>query len=267
MNLTSLSRINSLAPLSKCKELSHLSLSLVAEPIALSALKKAISSLNKLESLELPSSMFITDGGSGEDWPHNLKSLQVGGKFDIEAMSSFRWPKNLISLTLSGCDNLSSFVLENILINEQLCTTLRSLTISRSNREMFADRPSGILEALFTLKSLRIPIDLLYGFLILPAFDPKGSPLSIRELELTAPYDANFATVIDTDDLCRALKMNLARVCALGISPGCFEIVPESSHAKIDKWVWKNIDQCPEDELDSLFDLGLYVLDAEPSGY
>lgn len=220
-----------------------------------------------MESLELPSSTFITDDGSGEDWPPNLKYLQVGGKFDIETMSSFRWPKNLEGLTLSGCDNLSSFVLENTLINEQLCTKLRSLTISRSNREMFADRPSGILEALFSLKSLRIPIDLLYGFLILPAFDPKGSPLSIRELELTAPCDANFAVAIDTDDLCRALKMNLARVCALGISPDCLGIVPESSHAKIDRWAWKNIDKCPEDELDSLFDLGLYVIDSEPSRY
>ncbi|KAJ5774050.1 hypothetical protein N7457_008946 [Penicillium paradoxum] len=257
--------INSLAPLSKCKEISYLCLNLVVEPIALSALKKAISGLNKLESLELPSSMFITDDGSGEDWPPNLKYLQVGGRFDAEAMPSFRWPPNLASLTLCGSENLNAFVLENILINEQLCTTLTSLTIHRSNREMFAERSSGILGALFALKSLRIPIDLLYGLLILPAFDPRGSPTPIRELELTAPYDKDFTTVILADDLCKALKMNLSRVCGLGISPGCLEIIPESSHAKIDKWVWKNIDQCPEDELDSVFDLGLYVIDSEPS--
>lgn len=180
-------------------------------------------------------------------------------------MPSFRWPPSLISLTLCGCENLNAFVLENVLLNEQLCTSLESLTIHRSNREILAERPSGILGALFALRSLRIPIDLLYGLLILPAFDPRGSPTSIRELELTMPYDDHFATVIGADELCKALSMNLSRVCGIGISPGCLEIIPESSHAKIDKWVWKNVDQCPEDELDSVFDLGLYVLDSEPT--
>ncbi|EKV06956.1 hypothetical protein PDIG_66300 [Penicillium digitatum PHI26] len=130
---------------------------------------------------------------------------------------------------------------------------------------MFEEGPSDILSALVALKSLRIPVDLLYDLLILPAFDPMDSPISIRELELTDSDFDNFATEIDPDDICKALKMNLSRVCYLGISPGCLEVIPEASHAKIDKWVWKNIDKCPEEELDSLFDLGLVVMDKVPN--
>lgn len=262
--LTSLHRINSLAPLSKCKELSYLCLNLVAEPIPLSAIKKAITSLDKLESLDLSSSTFITDDGSSGDWPPNLTCLQVGGQFDVEKMSSFRWPANLISLSFCGCEDLDTSVLEQILINYQLCTTLIQLHIHRSNREMFEEGPSEILSELIALNSLRIPVDLLYDLLLLPAFDPMGSPTSIRQLELTAPYDEDFAMEIDPDDICKALNMNLSRVCYLGISPGCLEVIPEASHAIIDKFVWKNIDKCPEEELDSLVDLGLVVMDREP---
>ncbi|KAJ5188732.1 hypothetical protein N7491_005052 [Penicillium cf. griseofulvum] len=257
--------VNSLAPLAKCKELSFLCLDSVADPIPLSALKKATSGLDKLKTIELSPSMSITDDGSTDDWPPNLKLLKIGGKFDIEQMSSFRWPPNLVELTLCGCVDLDTSVLEEILINEQLSTTLERLTIHRSNREMFEEGPSGILSTLVALECLRIPVDLLYDVLILPAFDPIGSPMPIRELELTAPYDEDFSTVIDPDELCKALKMNLSRVCYIGISPDCLDIIPEASHAKIDKWVWKNIDKCPEAELDCLSDMGLVVMDSEPS--
>jgi hypothetical protein len=179
-------------------------------------------------------------------------------------MSSFRWPANLVSLSFCGCEDLDTSALEQILINDQLRTTLIQLTIHRSNRGMFDVGPSAILSELLSLKSLRIPAELLYDLLLLPAFDPMGSPTSIRELELTAPYDENFATNIDPDDICKALNMNLSRVCYLGISPACLGVIPEASHAKIDKFVWKNIDKCPEEELDSLFDLGLVVMDKEP---
>ncbi|KAJ5399132.1 hypothetical protein N7465_009621 [Penicillium sp. CMV-2018d] len=256
--------INSLAPLAKCKELAYLSLKWVAEPIPLSAIKKSINSLDKLRSLELSSSMFITDDGYSADWPPNLECLKVGGQFDVEKMSYFRWPRNLIRLTLCGCENLDTPVFERVLMNEQLCATLTKLTIHRLNREMFKEGPSQILTELVDLHSLQIPIDLLYHLLILPAFDPGDSPSSIRELELTAPYDENFFMEIDPDHICKALKMNLSRVCYLGISPGCLGVIPEASHAKIDRFVWKNIDKCPDEELDSLFDLGLVVMDKEP---
>ncbi|KAJ5835083.1 hypothetical protein N7447_001109 [Penicillium robsamsonii] len=253
--------INSLAPLAKCKKLSYLCLDFVADPIPLSALKKAISGLDKLITIKLSSSMFITDDGSIEDWPPNLEYLQVAGRFDIEKMSFFRWPPKLVGLTFCGCENLDTSVLEEILINEQLCTTLRQLTLHRSNREMFEEGPSEILSTLIALKSLRIPVDLLYDLLILPVFD---SPISIRELELTEPYDEDFPAEFDVDEFCKALNTNISRVCYIGISPGCLRIIPQESHAKIDKWVWKNIDKCPEEELDFLFDMGFVVMDKEP---
>jgi hypothetical protein len=237
---------------------------LVAEPIALSALKKAISGLNKLETLALPASMLITDDGSGEDWPTSLTKLQVGGRLDRQKMPSFRWPPNLLFLAFCGCENLTPEILESTLINEQLYTTLTRLEIHNSNRQMFVDRDSAILGELLDLIALRIPIDLLYRLLLLPAFDPMGPPMPIRELELTAPYDKDFATESLPEELCKALKLNLSRVCGLGISRACLGMIPESTHAKIDKWVWKNIDQCPEDELDSVFELGFYVVDLEP---
>ncbi|OQE95405.1 hypothetical protein PENNAL_c0002G01651 [Penicillium nalgiovense] len=252
--------INSLAPLAKCKELSHLYLGLVAEPIPFFALRKAINSLEKLEILELSPSMFITDEGSSEDWPSSLKYLRVGGRFDVEKMSSFRWPPNLVGLTFRGCEDLNTSVVEGILMNEQLRTTLTKLTFHRLNRKMFEEGPSEILSALIALKYLRIPVDLLDDLCILPSFY-QVPPRSIRELELTAPYDENFSTEIDTDGLCEVLKTNLSRVCYLGISAACLGIIPETSHAKIDKWVWKNIDKCPEEELDSLYDMGLNVMD------
>ncbi|KAF7517612.1 hypothetical protein PCG10_001096 [Penicillium crustosum] len=256
--------INSLAPLAKCKELAHLSLKLVAEPIPLSAIKKAISNLDKLRYLELPSSMFITDDGSSEDWPPNLESIKVGGQFYAEEMFYFRWPRNLTELKLCGCEDLDTPVLEHIVMNEQIRTTLTKLSIHRLNGKMFKHGPSQILTELDKLHSLQIPVDLLYHLLILPAFDPGDFPSSIRELELTAPYDENFPMVMDPDHICKALKFNLSRVCYLGISPGCLQVIPEATHAKIDRFVWKNIDKCPDEELDSLCDFGLVVMDQEP---
>ncbi|OQE46787.1 hypothetical protein PENCOP_c001G00607 [Penicillium coprophilum] len=256
--------INSLAPLAKCKELSYLGLDIVAEPIPLSALKKAISGLDKLETLTLPSSMFITDDGSAEVWPSNLENLQIGGRFDVGKMSSFRWPPNLHSLTLCGCENLDTPVLEKILFNEQIRATLTRLVIHPSNREMFEAGPSEVLPTLIALTSLRIPIDLLHHFLIIPGLDPMSVFTSIRELELTAPYHDDSSDLIAPDDLCVALKSTLSEVCYLGISPGCLKRIPEASHAKLDEWVWENIDKCSEEELDCLSDMGLVIMDSEP---
>lgn len=200
----------------------------------------------------------------GEDWPPNLECLKIGGQFDAEEMFYFRWPPKLIELRLCRCEDLNTPVLEHIIMNEQIRTTLTKLSIHRLNGEMFKDRPTQILTELDGLHSLQIPVDLLYHLLILPAFGPGDSPLSIRELKLTAPYDEDFPMVMDPDDICKALKFNLSRVCYLGISPGCLQLIPEASLAKIDRFVWRNIDKCPEEELDTLFDVGLVVMDNEP---
>jgi hypothetical protein len=238
----------------------------VADPIPFSALKKATSGLDKLKSIELSPSMCITDDGSTHDWPPNLEYLKIGGKFDVEKMSSFRWPPNLKGLTLCRCETLDTVVLEGILINEQLRTTLERLTIHSYNRGLLMEGPSDILSTLTALDFLQIPVDMLYVLLVLPSSEFPSSPMPIRELELTSPSDEEFFSVLDfhPDDLCKALKTNLSRVCYIGISPECLDIIPEKWHAQIDKWVWKNIDKCSEEEFYSLFDLGVVVMDREP---
>ncbi|KAJ5551097.1 hypothetical protein N7535_000961 [Penicillium sp. DV-2018c] len=205
--------------------------------------------------------MFITDDESGEDWPTSLTDVQVGGAFVRQEMTSFRWPQNIEELALCGCENLTPEVLECIFINEQLSTTLTRLAIHGSNRHMFADRDASSLARLRNLKTLQIPIDLLYRLQLLPASDTFSPLIPIRELELTPSYDNDFTSKFVVEDLCRALRLNLSRVCSLGISLECLELIPESTFGKIDKWVWKNIDRCPEEELDSIFELGVYIID------
>lgn len=259
--LTSHTRINSLAPLSKCKEMTHLSLGLVADPITLYDLKKAVGHLDKLESLDLPPSMLITDDSSSEDWPPNLKWLKVGGCFDSHTARSFRWPTTLQGLTLIDCEYLTT-VLDVASMNEQLCATLKELTISPYHRELLVNEPFAGVKRFSSLRRLRIPIDSLFGVDINPVFDVIDIPRSMRELILTSPIDETFA-VVDIEHLCKALRGELSQVCGIGISPDCLGFLPQASRANIDGLVWNNIDNCPEDELDAVFDLGLYVLDPE----
>jgi hypothetical protein len=235
----------------------------VIEPIELPVLKKAIGNLHKLRSLFLPSSMLITDDQSGSCWPPNIQHMQLGGKFDLESMPTFRWPPNLTSLAFCGCEDLNPFTLELILMNHQLCTTLRALSLHSSNGNMLGDDETSILSGLVGLRRLEVPIDLLYSLLILPASDEISSPLSIRELILTAQYEEEFEPEFDLDELQKALGRNLSRVCGLGISPKCLDLIPKESHSRIDKKIWKNIDECPENELDYVYDLGLYEIENE----
>ncbi|KAJ5748828.1 uncharacterized protein N7511_010524 [Penicillium nucicola] len=255
--------INSLAPLSKCTELIHLRLGLVIEPIELPVLKKAISNLHKLKLLVLPSSMLITDDQSGPSWPSNIQHMQLGGRFDLESMPTFRWPPNLKSLTFCGCEELNTFTLELILMNEQLCSTLRTLSLHPSNGNLLGAEDSPILSGLLALRRLELPIDLLYSLHILPPSDEYASPLSIRELILMAPYDDDSEPTFDLDELYKALGRNLSRVCGLGIYQKCLGMIPKESHARIDKKIWRNIDECPEIELDYVYDLGLYEMETE----
>jgi hypothetical protein len=235
----------------------------VIDPIEFSALKKAISNLPKLKSLVLPASILITDDQSGSDWPPNIRHIQVGGRFDLESMPTFSWPPNLTSLSFCGCEDLNTFTLELILMNRQLCTTLRTLSLHSSNGNLLGEVSTPILSSLVELRRLEVPIDLLNPLDILPASVEHASPLSIRELILIGPYDEDSEPEFDLDELYKALGRNLSRVCGLGVYPKCLDLIPKKSHARIDKKIWKNIDECPETELDYVYDLGLYEMDNE----
>ncbi|KAK9855873.1 hypothetical protein MYU51_001515 [Penicillium brevicompactum] len=251
---------NSLAPISKCKELTYLSLGLVAETLALSDLRKAVVHLNKLESLQLPPSMVITEDISDDDWPPNLKILGVGGCFDLEAMPTFKWPPALETLNLVDCEYLAA-VLEVAAMNQQLCTSLKELTIPSYHCDALAEEPPVGLSHFVALRCLRIPIDGMFGTDMSPVFDVYNLPRSMRELVLTTAVEEGFSKV-DTDEMCKVLRGKISQVCGLGMSPSCYKLIPRATRAIIDKLVWENIDDCPEDELDNLFDLGLYVTDA-----
>ncbi|OQD85806.1 hypothetical protein PENANT_c009G04503 [Penicillium antarcticum] len=207
--------------------------------------------------------MLITDDQSGLSWPANIWHMQLGGRFDLESMPTFRWPPNLTSLAFCGCEDLNTFTLELILMNEQLCSTLRTLSLHSSNGNLLGDDEASILSGLLALRRLEVPIDVLYPLLILPASDESTSPLSIRELILMAPYEEDSEPEFDLDELHKALGRNLSRVCGLAIYPKCLDLIPKESHAKLDKKIWKNIDECPEDELDYVYDLGLYEIENE----
>jgi hypothetical protein len=251
------SRINSFAPLSKCRELNHLSLSLVADSFPLSDLKKTISHLDKLETLDLPPSIIITDDGSNCDWPPKLRWLRLGGIFDLNSMPTFRWPTRLEGLTLVDCEWVIT-VLDSISMNSHVCATLRELTVTPSHRGFLVDKPSVGVSNFISLRRLQIPIDELFGLGNHHVFNVFDLPSSIRELILTSPSDDAISEV-DIENIVNALRGNLSSVCGVGISRDCLELLPKASRAYIDKLVWENIDNCPEEELDTLFDLGLYV--------
>ncbi|CAG8176259.1 unnamed protein product [Penicillium salamii] len=251
---------NSLAPISKCKEMTHLSLGLVAETLALSDLRKAIGPLNRLESLQLPPSMVITSDGSNERWPPHLKRLAVGGFFDLEAMPTFNWPPALESLTLVDCEYLAA-VLDVTFMNQQLCTSLKELVIPSYHCDALAEEPPVGLSQFAALRYLQIPIDGMFGADIAPVFDVYDLPRSMRELVLTTAIDEAFSRV-DTEEICKALRGELSQVCGFGMSPSCSKLIPRATRANIDKLVWANIDDCPENELDNLYDLGLYITES-----
>lgn len=204
--------------------------------------------------------MVITEDISDDDWPRNLKILGVGGCFDLEAMPTFKWPPALETLNLVDCEYLAA-VLDVAAMNQQLCTSLKELTIPSYHCDALSEEPPVGLSHFVALRCLRIPIDGMFGTDMSPVFDVYNLPRSMRELVLTTAVEEGFSKV-DTDEICKVLRGEISQVCGLGMSPNCYKLIPRATRAIIDKLVWENIDDCPEDELDNLFDLGLYVSDA-----
>lgn len=204
--------------------------------------------------------MVITDDGSDVKWPPHLKQLAMGGCFDLEAVPTFTWPPALESLTLLDCEYLAA-VLDVASMNQQLCASLKELTIPSYHCDALVEEPPVGLSQFVALRCLRIPIDGMFGTDIAPVFDVYNLPRSMRELILTTAIDEAFSRV-DTDEICKALRGDLSQVCGFGMSPSCSKLIPRATRASIDKLVWANIDDCPEDELDDLYDLGLYVTDS-----
>lgn len=231
-------------------------------PIEFSKIKKAISHLDKLECLRLPVSTHLTNPDVASEWPNTLSRLEVGGTFDLDAMPSFSWPPALISIHFQGCHDLNTPVLEAILQNPQLAASLKHLIIHRANKFILKDFETDIIYRLPNLISLKVPVDLLEYLLILPPPDLLP-PLPLMELELTAQYYGGPIEINFSEALLHALSHNLPRLCALGLSSESFPLF-QDHHDKIDELVWKHADKCPEEALDDLEDLGIYMLHRGP---
>jgi hypothetical protein len=233
--------------------------------IEFSRLKKTVSNLPELRTLQLPSSMEITrtDSSAG-DWPPKLYSMTVGGYLDSEVMSTFNWPPNIRRLELKRCKNLDTPILESILCNEQLLEKLETLYLSRENANMFSELESTVLYVLRNLTYLRMPLDFMEYLCIVPV--PDGmQPLPLRILELTRPYFDNELAVEFSDELEKAMNENLCNLWALGIGESSLQYI-QDVYQKIDDEIWKHVETSSDDELDKLAieDLGIYTIDDDP---
>ncbi|KAJ5094530.1 hypothetical protein N7456_010391 [Penicillium angulare] len=131
-------------------------------------LKKAISKLQNLYSLTLPTRMTITRTLLHTDpWPASLGSLNIGGNLDASVMETFSWPQNLGVLAISQCQNLSDSILRSILSNEQIQEKVHMLIIRSDCKFVIGDDDRESFGGLFYfdyLETLQIPVDLAEYF-------------------------------------------------------------------------------------------------------
>ncbi|OOQ83063.1 hypothetical protein PEBR_38486 [Penicillium brasilianum] len=257
--------VNSLASISKCQNLMHLDLRLArGGALEFSRLKKTVSNLPDLRTLQLPSSMEIThtDNSAGV-WPPKLYSMTIGGSLNPHVMSTFDWPSNIRQLILKRCKNLDTPILESLLCNEQLLEKLETLTLDNENATMFSDSDSEstVLYLLRNLTSLKMPLDFMEYLCILPVPDALP-PLPLRILELTHPYFDDQLPVDFSAELEKALTQNLRNLWALGVGETCLKYIKDA-YKKIDDKIWKHVEESSDEELDKLAieDLGIYTID------
>lgn len=258
--------VNSLASISKCRNLTHLDLSLVrGGAIEFPRLKKAVSNLPELRELQLPSSMELTrtDSSAG-NWPSKLFNMTIGGSLDPQIMSTFDWPSGIYRLELKRCKNLDTPILESILCNEQLREKLEILYLHNENANMFSELESTVLYVLGKLTYLKMPLDFMEYLCIVPV--PDGmQPLPLRILELTQPYFDDELASDFSGELEKALNHNLCNLWALGIGESSLPHI-QDAYKRIDDEIWKHVEECSDDELDKLTieDLGIYTIDDDP---
>lgn len=184
-------RVNCLPALSKCRNIRHLDLSLVGEPLPFQNLKKALSSLSKLLTLRLPRSTSLDEFQAQRSqlvsWPPHLYRLQFSGSFSPTAIPSFAWPPSLTSLALKNCSDLSVNNLGSLISSPHLATCLSRLTISGSNRNLSPESINAIPAFLPGLNFLSIPGDLVEEsfFDMLNYMVP---PLALEVLEFGNPF-------------------------------------------------------------------------------
>lgn len=209
--------VNSLPALSKCTNLRHLDLSLVADPIAFPNLKKALSRLPRLRTLRVPRSTNLdVPDSSRAEWPPLLHKLQLSGNFSATTIPSFSWPPALTSLTLKNCTDLSVTSIACLFSSPQLSETLKHLTISYANRGLEPGSINAVTAFLPNLTYLSVPGDMVDEtfFDVLYFLSP---PLALEVLEFGMPY-LDPVLHFETGSLIMALDKGLGNVRSVGFS-------------------------------------------------
>ncbi|KAF7177229.1 hypothetical protein CNMCM7691_005051 [Aspergillus felis] len=209
--------VNGLPALSKCTNLRHLDLSLVADSIPFLNLKKALSRLLRLRTLRLPRSTNLdAPDSSRTEWPPLLHKLQLSGHFSATTIPSFSWPPALTSLTLKNCTDLSVTSIACLLSSPQLSETLKHLTISYANRGLEPGSINAVTALLPGLTFLSVPGDMVDEtfFDVLYFLSP---PLALEVVEFDMP---NLDPVLhfETASLIMALDKGLSNVHSIGFS-------------------------------------------------
>lgn len=161
--------VDSLPALSKCHNLRFLDLDLVADPISITSLENAVRNLKKLATLRLPHHSLDCPSTTAEtnptstsvNWPASLREIQISGAFSESDLSAVSWPRNLTTLTLNGCRDLSVGTLGKLLSRPHLRTSLKHLTITNLNERLTPVSINTIPFALHRLEFLSAPGDLV----------------------------------------------------------------------------------------------------------
>ncbi|KAJ6131566.1 hypothetical protein N7523_001272 [Penicillium sp. IBT 18751x] len=181
-------------------------------------LKQAVSHLSQLKHITLPCEMTIVDADiSVGDWPASIESITLGGTLDPKVMRKFQWPTHPFGLVLRKCRSLPAAsqvaTLDSIFAGETIREYLHELYISSDNGLLSKSMTTGFLYSLPNLVELRIPLDMVEDFLILPA---SVAVLPIKVLELDEPGSGSMQKNF-TSFLRLALDTNLRHLVSLGL--------------------------------------------------
>ena len=243
--------VEGLTALSACQNIQKLDLGRVSG-IGFLDLKQTISHLPQLKHITLPFETAIIDADiSVGDWPASIESITLGGTLDPEVMQNFQWPTHPFDLVLRNCRNLPAAsqvaTIDSIFASETIREFLVRLYISSDNGLLSKSMATGFLYSLSNLVELRIPLDMVEHFLILPA---SVAVLPIKVLELDEPGSGSMQKNF-TSFLRLALDTNLRHLVSLGL-PQIPLVLWKGNYHAIHKKLAAHVRKTPSIELPDL---------------
>lgn len=181
--------VNSLAALSKCRNLRYLDLSYICGSLNLVDFFKAISKLSRLECLRFPRTSFFDQTVPSVVWPPGLTEIYLSGQHRQGLLPCFSTlPPTLTSLSLSNCrldSNLYTSFIHPLV--QLLGPKLRTLRIFNLLTSLDDTRLDNILRLLPVIRSLSVSVELITKAFFECASDLKSTyPSPLVELELSS---------------------------------------------------------------------------------